>query len=217
MICNNLYVIAAICGNFWRESTVNPGVWENLTVNDPGYGLGQWTDLPQYGLTRRTQLFNYLAAMGYTQDSGEGQLQYLVYEAYWTPNSAGHTSAYQTFADFLASTSTNVVDLTMEYMYHWEGINDPNASIRTQYAQDYLTLFQNDPGTRDPWYSGNFYNSQAHAENNALLIMDWFLGATPTPAPPPTPIDPANPTEDDIKKLLLLTAKRKAKGGYHVV
>lgn len=216
MICNNLYVIAAICGNFWRESTVNPGVWENLTVGDPGYGLGQWTDVPP-SLTRRTQLFNWLGAMGYAQDSGEGQLQYLVHEAYWTPNSAGHTSAYNTFADFLASQSNNVADLTLEYMYHWEGINDPQSSTRIQYAQDYLALFQNDPGTRDPWYSGNFYNSVAHAENNALLIMDWFLTATPTPAPEPTPPDPSSPTEDDIKTFLLLASKRKMKGGYKIV
>ena len=37
-ISSNLYVIAAICGNFYQESTVNPGIWEGLTPNAPGYG-----------------------------------------------------------------------------------------------------------------------------------------------------------------------------------
>lgn len=212
MVTNNLCVIAAICGNFWRESTINPGVWENLTVGDPGYGLGQWTDVPP-NLTRRTQLFNWLSAVGYPQDSGVGQLEYLIYESYWTPNSAGHTSAYNTFSDFLASTSTNVSDLTLEYMYHWEGINDPNANIRIQHAQDYLTLFQNDPGTRNAWSSGNFYNSTAQAENNALLIMDWFLGATPSPGPGPGPSP--MPISPDVLALIIL--KKKSGGGWNIV
>lgn len=30
----SMYVISAICGNFWQESGVNPGVWQNL--NEPG-------------------------------------------------------------------------------------------------------------------------------------------------------------------------------------
>ena len=205
MITNNLYVIAAICGNFWRESTVNPGVWENLTVGDPGYGLGQWTDLPQYGLTRRTQLFNWLSANGYARDDGIGQLNYLIYENYWTPNSAGQTSAYNTLSDFVQSTSTNLNDLTLEYMYHWEGINDPNYQIRLDYAARFLNLFQNDPGYRMPWSTGNFFNSATQADFNALLIMDFFLGEEP----PPAPID---------WRLLYAAAKKKRKErGWHIV
>lgn len=36
--------IAAMCGNWESESGINPGIWENLTI-DParGYGLVQWT------------------------------------------------------------------------------------------------------------------------------------------------------------------------------
>ena len=65
---NNLYVIAAICGNFYQESTVNPGVWEGLDPNNPGFGLGQWTDNPPI-VMRRTALFNWLDNNNYSHDS----------------------------------------------------------------------------------------------------------------------------------------------------
>lgn len=36
--------IAGMLGNMWRESTVNPGVWQNYKVNyNLGFGLVQWT------------------------------------------------------------------------------------------------------------------------------------------------------------------------------
>ena len=205
MITQNLYVIAAICGNFWRESTINPGIWENLTVDAPGYGLGQWTDVPP-NLTRRTQLFDWLQLQGYAQDDGIGQLQYLLAEAYWTPVSAGHTSAYNTLQEFVESTSTNLNDLTLEYMYHWEGINDPQSQIRLDAAARYYNLFVNDPGTRDPWVKGNFYNTQTDADNNALLIMDFFVDGSP--------IIPV--TEDDLAVFSLIL-KRKQRGGWTIV
>ena len=45
--------IAALCGNMEAESTINPGIWENLsqtTVPDVsrGYGLVQWTPWNKY-------------------------------------------------------------------------------------------------------------------------------------------------------------------------
>ena len=85
MITNNLYVIAAICGNFFQESTVNPGIWEDLRPDSPGYGLGQWTDNPPV-VARRTALFNWLDANGFSRDSGEGQLQFLIHEDLWIPS-----------------------------------------------------------------------------------------------------------------------------------
>ena len=207
MITNNLYVIAAICGNFWRESNVNPGIWENLTVGSPGYGLGQWTDVPP-GLTRRTQLFNWLSMNGYPQDSGIGQLEYLLYEDYWVPVNAYDSSPYPTLTDFIQTTSTNLNDLVYQYMWHWEGINDSGVNIRLNAAADFLHEFQNDPGTRDPWYSGNFYLTTAQALNNALLVMDWFLGGSP-PGP--------GPSGDELPVIIAAFLKKKRKGGGYRV
>ena len=184
----NLNVIAAICGNFYQESTVNPGIWENLTVGDPGYGLGQWTDNPPV-VMRRTALFNWLSANNYAQDSGQGQLEFLIYEDLWIP-SLIQQSAYSTMSDFLASTSTNLSDLTQEWMFHWEGINDNSFSTRYSAAASFYSTFLSDNGTRDPWYTGNRYLSWAETVNNALLIKDFFLGSSPTPPTPPGPIPP---------------------------
>ena len=176
-ISSNLYVIAAICGNFYQESTVNPGIWENLTVDAPGYGLGQWTDNAE--TSRKTALFNYLDSHGYARDSGEGQLEFLVYENLWIP-SLIQPSAYQTMTDYFNSTSTNIGDLVTEWMYHWEGINDGSDTTRINFANYIMIAFNSDDGTRSPWVAGNFYNSLPDAVNNCLLIKDFFLGSTPS-------------------------------------
>lgn len=213
MISNNLYVIAAICGNFYQESTVNPGIWEGLTVGAPGYGLGQWTDNPP-SVMRRTALFNWLDANGYARDSGDGQLAFLVYENLWIPSLIS-PSAYQTLADFFQSTSTNLQDLVLEWMYHWEGINDGTDGIRYSAAQHFLSAFQNDDGTRLPWFSGNYYLTlNAESTDNSLRIMDFFLGSSPPGPQPPTP--PTPPTDDELIAMLNLARKKKMKGGIFI-
>lgn len=190
-ITSNLYVIAAICGNFYQESTVNPGIWENLTVGAPGYGLGQWTN--NETTSRRTALFNYLHDNGFAIDSGQGQLEFLMYEHIWVP-SLFVQSAYDTFYQFIASTSTNLYDLVQEFMFHWEGINDGSFNTRYSWAQTFLALFQNDSGTREPWTAGNFYLTEQQTINNALLIKDFFTGETP-PEPPEPPGPAPLPTK----------------------
>lgn len=184
MITTNLYVIAAICGNFWQESTVNPGVWENRIVGAPGYGLGQWTDNSQ--TSRRTALFNYLDANDYARDSGYGQLNFLVYENLWVP-SLIEPSAYSTLTDFFNSRLINITDLVHEFMYHWEGINDGSDQVRIDFANRCYNVFINDDGMRYPWTAGNFLIDSRYALRNCLLIKDFFTGITPPPPPrPPT-------------------------------
>lgn len=202
---NNLYVVAAICGNFWQESTVNPGIWENLTVGAPGYGLGQWTD--SVGVSRRTALFNWLDDHGYPHDSGEGQMRFLVYEDLWIPSLIS-PSAYQTMTDFFNSNSTSLHDCVLEWMYHWEGINDGTDSVRLTAAQRYYNLFTNDDGTRQPWTAGNRYLSQQEADYNALLIKDFLYG----------PVTPPQPSDEEIIALISAVMKLRKKGAdIHIV
>ena len=212
-ICTNLYVIAAICGNFYQESTVNPGIWEGLTVGNPGFGLGQWTDNPP-SVMRRTALFNWLDAHGYSHDSGDGQLEFLVYENIWIP-SLFTPSAYATLSDFFASTSTNLSDLTREWMYHWEGIDDGTFSVRYSAAQAFYDKFIHDDGSRLPWFTGNYYLSgppdYLDSGDNALRIMDFFLGSEP---PPPGPVEP---TEEEIIAIVRAALKKKQKGGVFIL
>lgn len=186
----DVFVIAAMCGNFWGESGVNPGIWEGLTVGAPGYGLGQWTDIPPT-LYRRTQLFNWLSANGYSQDSGDGQLAYLVYENYWLQNGQ-YGSLFLNLQDFLnyvpATPSLSELEtLTYAWNQGWEGIPiDTNRFTWAQQILDYLVQHGSDP--RDPWYKGNYYLSTSERYKNCLLIYDYFNGTPPPPPPPPTPI-----------------------------
>lgn len=41
--------ISAILGNMQTESTINPGLWENLEPYGRGFGLVQWTPYDKYG------------------------------------------------------------------------------------------------------------------------------------------------------------------------
>lgn len=212
MISNNLYVIAAICGNFWQESQINPGAWENWTVGQPGYGLGQWTDNPPV-VMRRTALFDWLDANNYAHDSGPGQLAFLVHENLWIPT-LFQQSAYNTLSDYFASTSTNLSDLVLEWMYHWEGIDDGSYNTRLTAATQILADFQNDDGTRQPWTSVNSQISFRAARDNAMHIKDYFLEEDPPE--PPIPPGPEPPTEDELIALLKLARKKKLKGGIFI-
>lgn len=67
----SIEVISAICGNWYHESNINPGIYEGLQVVPltdnsvyGGYGLGQWTNNPNTGVTRRTELAVYLEDNG---------------------------------------------------------------------------------------------------------------------------------------------------------
>lgn len=204
---SNIYVVAAICGNFWQESTVNPGIWENLTVDAPGYGLGQWTDNPPQ-VMRRTALFDWLQSNGYSQDSGEGQLKFLVHENLWIP-SLITPSNYSTMTDFFNSTSTDLLGLVKEWMYHWEGISDGTETNRYNFAYDLAyNVFPVDDGVRNPWYSSNSYNTIANARSNSLLVKDFLMGTNPIPH---------EPTEEDIIAIVRWLFKKKGLEGFKIV
>ena len=208
---SNLRVVAAICGNFFQESGVNPGIWENLTVGAPGYGLGQWTDNPP-NVYRRTALFNWLSANGFSQDSGQGQMEFLIYENLWVP-SLFVQSQYNTLTDYLNTNNTSIHDLVLEWMYHWEGIDDGTDAIRLSEAQRFYNIFLNDPGTRSPWTARNGYLNQTECDNNALLIKDFLYGTTPPTPPTPTP-----PTDAEYLTLFMHILDMKKKGAdIHIV
>ncbi|CDA31005.1 beta-N-acetylhexosaminidase [Clostridium sp. CAG:492] len=75
---------AAILGNLYKESGLNPGVEENTPALDKGYGLAQWT------FERRTQIETYAQAMNKPVSDIELQLQFLWLEI---DSDADHTYA----------------------------------------------------------------------------------------------------------------------------
>lgn len=155
----SIYVVAAICGNWWAESTMSPGIWEGLVVGANGYGLGQWS----FG--RRTRLFQYLDSHGHARDSGDGQIQFFIEEGTWYGTG--------TLNDFLNNTSTDIDDLTRQFFEYWESPYDDTLPYRQETARNcyqYILEHQNvDPSTLH-WISGNRYLSIPERYNNVLLV-----------------------------------------------
>lgn len=176
----SLYVIAAMCGNFYQESGVNPGIWEGTNQASwdsllHGYGLGQWTNTGGDTHGRLWQLHSWVTSNGYADGDGYGQLAFLLHENYWTPQSI-EQSAYSTLEDFLTSDSTNIAELTKEYFYHWEGINNGTLSQRQQFAQRayaYITEHYGDESI-NTWTSVNAYITETQALNNCVLIARYL-------------------------------------------
>lgn len=185
------YVVAAICGNWWRESLgLSPGVYENLNVVPlkalvyGGYGLGQWTNSynEQTGRwnTRRTKLADYLDDHGYEYDDGFGQLDFFLHEAgdtgVWQAAGTGAkwASIYPTFESFMKSTSTDLLELTEAFLNCWE-IGTSGLDIRYSFAQQALEFIENQ-GNMNPvsWITGNRYLQPPETLNNCLLIWNYL-------------------------------------------
>ena len=66
-----LNAVAGMLGNFQRESTINPGVWQNLDEGNYnlGFGLAQWTPATNYT--------NWAEANDYEITDGDGQCVWL--------------------------------------------------------------------------------------------------------------------------------------------
>lgn len=172
------YVVAAICGCWWVESNVNPGVWESLTPvawtalyhnNTGGYGLGQWTNTSAGSGMRLYRLYQWMTANHFQTGSMDGQLEYLTVENYWTYKSA--YTGYHTLSEFLNSDSTDLSSLVTQFLACWEGVPGNALQLRIEHAQTiyaYIIAHASDP-LPDP-ISSNNYLSEVQILNNALYI-----------------------------------------------
>lgn len=188
----SLYVISAICGNWWQESGINPGIFEYLKVVPMkdnniygGYGLGQWTNAPQYKTYRRTALANWLDENGFSYDSGEGQLKFFIAENVWLKKE--HSVQFDSLTDFLSSTSTDIQELTYAFLAGWEGIFNNTANLRVEHARrcyEFIQEHANDSSI-NRWYVGNEYLSDDKKLNNAVMVYRFLSsggggGGTPS-------------------------------------
>lgn len=192
------YVIAAIAGNWTVESVVNPGAWEGyvqgaFNQQGIGYGLGQWTNTnTNYG--RLWNLRWYAEQNNLDVSDGNTQLAFFVSE---NPVDSWDStdSDYSSLDNFLNSTSTNVNELTKEFMDHWERVVNDTLPLRQQYANTLYSFIQahkTDDPTSFSWISKNEPLSMTPAqgetisewENNVLCMYFVLNSATkPTPSP----------------------------------
>lgn len=143
----SIYQAAAILGNFWFESKVNPGCYNDTSsYGDAGYGMGMWTDYPY---PQNNVLWIGEEMRAWVSDrygewySGPGQTACVFADelningsynnrlpgSMWTDTDIPqytYTNAlwpdFQTFLD--AKNNTDLEDLTRQWFLHWESPTD---------------------------------------------------------------------------------------------
>ena len=176
---SSAYVVAAIAGNFWQESNINPGIWEGLEVGSweqlrHGYGLGQWTNTGGDTHGRLYQLHTYLQENGYADDDGNGQMAFLIYENVWY--SVEEAADYENLQAFLTSTSTDIEALTHAWNIGWEGIHDSSWDLRVAHANvcyNYIVANANNTDITE-WITGNRYLTETEILNNAVMLYRYL-------------------------------------------
>lgn len=122
--------IAAMFGNMQTESTLNPGIWENLDPFAGGYGLVQWTPYTKYSEWAGTDW----------QDNGQKEMSRIIYELenhlQWIS-----TSLYpMTFREFSQSDKPPAY-LAQAFLYNYERPAvkpQPARSRQAEYWYEYL-------------------------------------------------------------------------------
>jgi len=188
----SVYVVSAICGNWWIESGINSGVWESLqqgtwTDLNKGYGLGQWTNTGGDTHGRLYKLNEWLTNNGFPSDSFNGQLDYIEVEDVWFRRAEAYK--YVNLQGFLTSQSTDITDLTHAWNIGWEGIHDATWDSRVTHAREVCEYIQQnyDPSQSYSPIIGNRYLSNSERFNNALYMYHVWNGGTPSPDPPTPP------------------------------
>ena len=150
--------VAAICANMQAESTINPGIWENLTpttVPDVtvGYGLCQWTPWNKYadwaGAGWENNGDKECARIKYEADNG---IQW--FENYSAPDIGFPVFPPITFWQMLTSTAS-VEDLASYFLLYYEHpraslLPSTNAARRADAITWYQYLQNIPPSTRIP-------------------------------------------------------------------
>lgn len=172
----SIYVVSALCGNAWRESTINPGLHQ---VGGTAFGLFQWDG------SRRDALLTWLSENGYQEDSPDGQMQYLIVEDDWQGSFAGISS----LTDFLNSDSTDISTLTEAFMTCWERPGVPALEDRVRVAAQCFGYIQEHAQDTSitTWFVSDSYLTEEQYLNNAVLLYRFYSaggGGGGTPAQP---------------------------------
>lgn len=194
----SIYAIAAMCGCQWRESSLNPNIWESGIVATwdtvhyydaqgngvGGYGLGQWTNTQEAtGVAWRLRdFYDWTIANGLDITQGNTQLQYILYEDVWFNVSHVGSNA-QTLTEFLTTTSTNLDGLVEDFLANWEGVPGDALALRIGWAHqvfDYLREHKDDDPATVSWQSSsNWVLPESETLNNALCYYFYFQGFDP--------------------------------------
>lgn len=161
---SSVYVIAALAGNAWRESHINPTLQQ---LGGGAFGLFQWDG------TRREALLSWLSDNGYESTDPNGQMQYLIVEGDWQGSYGGISS----LDEFMQSDSTDIAMLTTAFCTCWERPGVPALDERIQFANKALEYIQdnaNDTSITTWETEPMYYLSEAQALKNAVLMYRYY-------------------------------------------
>lgn len=132
---------AGILGNMEAESTINPGIWQNLTPNPSmGWGLVQWTP--------STNFTNWADENGFARDDGDAQMQWIhlfTDQGQWI-----ETSKYQVSWEEFKFGNLSVEDAAGAFLYNFERPSDVDSKLAGRQASalrwyEFLTGHPPDP------------------------------------------------------------------------
>lgn len=131
--------IAGVLGNMETESTINPGIWQNLDSGNMslGYGLVQWTPATKY--------INWATSRGYDIGSMAGQIARIMYEV---DNNIQWIHPSMTFSEFIVSNDTPY-NLAGLFLAHYERPAEPDPVQRGKQANFWYEVIEGIPPT-DP-------------------------------------------------------------------
>lgn len=129
--------IAGMLGNMQKESTINPGIWQNLNPNPSlGWGLVQWTP--------STNFTDWAAANDYANDDGDAQLIWIdtvtASVGQWIPT----TQYPETFGKFKVSTQTPEY-LADCFLKNFERPIEIDQPDRQRYARYWFDWWEGSP------------------------------------------------------------------------
>lgn len=130
--------ICAMLGNMETESTINPGIWESLTVDTSrGYGLVQWTPATKY-----------IDWAGEGYEDGNKQCERIQYEVenglQWFSNPSAPIEVPPiSFSEFSVST-LDVVTLANYFLWYYEHPANINQSNRGEQAKQWYEFLTGD-------------------------------------------------------------------------
>lgn len=187
--------VAAMCGNAFQESTVNPGSWgEGYQPEDHGYGLWAWTDWTgEHPFYLGTEMRNWVEERYGDWTNGNGQVACVLADdlpsgSVWTPtpiSEYSYTNAlYPDMQSWINSPDKNdVEEMCLQWFLHWEtprtlGVFNQTWSSRLAFARkayDFIREHANDSSitqwiVRTPPPDSIKYLTEAESLNNCVMM-----------------------------------------------
>lgn len=154
--------ITGMLGNMETESTINPGIWQNLDSSNKsgGYGLVQWTPSTNYT--------NWADTHGYAIDDGDAQLKWID-EVTTTEGQWIATPEYDfSFAEFKKSTQTPEY-LASAFLKNFERAGVEKEAQRKEQARKWYNYLISPP-TGDTPESGGTTTKRKRKGFNFVLF-----------------------------------------------